>query len=196
MSTEKPHVIILAGPNGAGKSTTAPLLLRDTFAVDEFVNADAIAYGLSAFAPEKAALDAGKIMLRRLRELAAKKANFAFETTLATRSFAPWLQRISDVGYSTHLMFLTLPDVEFAIQRVAKRVKLGGHAIEEEVIRRRYAAGLRNLFSLYMPVVSSWKIFDNSVPGAPLDIAEGDRYTVTVMNEQRFTVLKARYGNE
>lgn len=183
-------------PAPMAQENPPPLLLRDTFAVDEFVNADAIAYGLSAFAPEKAALEAGKIMLRRLRELVAKRINFAFETTLASRSFAPWLQRIIEEGYSVHLMFLALPDVEFAIQRVAKRVKLGGHAIEEEVIRRRYTAGLSNLFRLYLPVVSSWKIFDNSVPGAPLDIAEGDKYTLTIKNEERFAELKVRYGNE
>lgn len=195
MDTMQPHIIVLAGPNGAGKSTTAPLLLRDTFAVDEFVNADAIAYGLSAFAPEKAALEAGKIMLRRLRELAAKRTNFAFETTLASRSFAPWLAQMIETGYSVHLIFLTLPDVEFAIQRVAKRVSLGGHAIDEAVIRRRYTAGLQNFFRLYMPVVSSWKICDNSIPGAPLDIAKGDRYTISMVTEQKFLELKARYGN-
>jgi predicted ABC-type ATPase len=99
MESKQPHVIILAGPNGAGKSTTAPVLLRDTFAVDEFVNADAIAQGLSAFAPESAALEAGKIMLRRLRELAQRRSNFAFETTLASRSFAPWLKKLRDTGY-------------------------------------------------------------------------------------------------
>ena len=101
MGINVPQIIILAGPNGAGKSTTAPLLLRDTFAVDEFVNADAIAYGLCAFAPETAALEAGKIMLKRLRELAAKRVSFAFETTLATRAFAPWLAKLSRTGYCT-----------------------------------------------------------------------------------------------
>ena len=196
MGIVAPHVIILAGPNGAGKSTSAPLLLRDTFAVDEFVNADTIAYGLSAFAPEKAALEAGKIMLRRLRELAEKRTNFAFETTLASRSFAPWLKQLVESGYRAHLMFLTIPDAEFAISRVAKRVKLGGHHIDENVIRRRFAAGLRNLFTLYIPVVSSWKLYNNSIPGTPLDIAEGDRYTTTIADERRFSDLKARYGNE
>lgn len=137
-----PHVIIVAAPNGAGKSTTAPLLLRDTFAVEEFVNADAIAYGLSAFAPEKAALEAGKIMLRRLRDLAAK------------------------------------------------RVMLGGHAIDEATIRRRYTSGLHNLFSLYMPVVSSWEIYDNSAPGKPMVIAACDNGIMTFANELKFTELK------
>ncbi len=173
MDKNAPHIIILAGPNGAGKSTTAPLLLRDTFAVAEFVNADAIAVGLCAFAPETVALEAGKIMLKRLRELTEKRISFAFETTLATRSFAPWLAKMGEAGYRTHLMFLALPDVEFAINRVAIRVGLGGHGIPEDVIRRRYRAGLKNLFSLYMPIVSSWEIFDNSTPALPKKIARG-----------------------
>lgn len=196
MGLEAPQVIILAGPNGAGKSTTAPLLLRDTFAVDEFVNADAIAYGLCAFAPETVALEAGKIMLKRLRELAAKRASFAFETTLATRSFAPWLAKISQAGYRTHLMFLSLPNPESAIERVAMRVRLGGHSIDEGVVRRRFKAGLKNLFTLYMPVVSSWKLYDNSRPNAPLAIASGYGDNVRVQNELVYENLKREYAHE
>lgn len=165
MEIKQPHIIILAGPNGSGKSTTAPVLLRDTLAVDEFVNEDAIAQGLSAFAPESVALEAGKIMLRRLRELAQKRSNFAFETTLASRSFAPWLKKLRDAEYQIHLLFLALPDMQSARERVAVRVKLGGHNIPDDIIKRRFNAGLRNLFQLYIPIVTSWKILDNSVPG-------------------------------
>ena len=92
-------------------------------------------------------------------------------------------------------MFLTLPDADFAINRVATRVMLGGHDIDEAVIRRRFSAGLRNLFQLYMPVVSSWKIFDNSTPGKPVDIAESDGYTISVTDADRFAELKAEYAN-
>ncbi len=197
MESKQPHVIILAGPNGAGKSTTAPVLLRDTFAVDEFVNADAIAQGLSAFAPESAALEAGKIMLRRLRELAQRRSNFAFETTLASRSFAPWLAKLRDTGYRVHLLFLTLPDVQSAQDRVAVRVKLGGHSIPDDIVQRRFRAGLRNLFQLYMPIVTSWKILDNSVPGHPLDVAEGNGYNqVVVTNPVWYERLKAENAHE
>ncbi|MDR1535243.1 MAG: zeta toxin family protein [Planctomycetota bacterium] len=195
MKNKQPCIIILAGPNGAGKSTTAPILLRDTFAVDEFVNADAIAQGLSAFAPERVALEAGKIMLKRLRELADRRSDFAFETTLASRSFAPWLARLRKSGYRAHLMFLTLPDADFAINRVATRVMLGGHAIDDAVVRRRFSAGLKNFFQLYMPVVSSWKTFDNATPGKPVDIAESDGYTISVADAERFEKLKADYAN-
>ena len=91
MSAEQPNLIAIAGANGSGKSTTAPALLPESLGVTEFVNADVIARGLSAFAPETVALRAGRIMLERLKELANQRVNFAFETTLATRSFAPWI---------------------------------------------------------------------------------------------------------
>ncbi|REK30141.1 MAG: Zeta toxin family protein [Planctomycetota bacterium] len=157
-----PKVVVLAGPNGAGKSTTAPRLLRGVLGVEEFVNADTIAAGLSGFAPDRAAMAAGRVMLRRLRELAASKANFAFETTLASRSFAPWLARLRADGYRTHLVFLWLPSADTAVARVAQRVASGGHDVPEEVVRRRYAAGLRHFFSLYQTLADSWQFVDNT----------------------------------
>ncbi len=168
-----PSVVVLAGPNGSGKSTVAPDLLQGALAVTEYVNADTIAQGLSGFAPEGAALEAGKIMLRRLQELAGRRDDFAFETTLASRSFAPWLRGLRRSGYAVHLAFLWLPSAEFAIKRVAERVHAGGHNIPEDVIRRRYRAGLRNLFAMYQPLCADWWVFDNSRPGGPRLVAEG-----------------------
>ena len=104
MSEISPQIIIIAGPNGAGKSTLAPLLLRDKLKLTEYVNADTIALGLSAFAPEKAAIEAGRVMLKRLHDLAAQRKSFAFETTLATRSYAKWLKRLIEQGYDVHLI--------------------------------------------------------------------------------------------
>lgn len=153
-------IVVIAGPNGAGKSTVAPRLLRETLGVDEFVNADAIASGLSAFRPEAAAFTAGRVMLTRLRELAAQRLDFAFETTLASRSFAPWIRRLKGDGYSFHLMFLYLASPEIAVSRVAGRVKMGGHDVPEETVRRRYERGLRNLFRLYLPLADGWWIYD------------------------------------
>jgi len=167
------HVVVLAGPNGSGKSTIAPELLKGALTVKEFVNADTIAQGLSGFAPEGSALEAGKVMIRRLRELAHRGENFAFETTLASRFFAQWLSGLRAKGYAVHLMFLWLPSVEFAIKRVAERVRMGGHDIPEETIRRRYGAGLRNLFALYQPVCTEWRVFDNSQAAGPRLIARG-----------------------
>jgi predicted ABC-type ATPase len=118
-----PLIVVIAGPNGAGKSTTAPQLLQKALAVTEFVNADAIAYGISAFRPESVAIEAGRIMLNRIRMLANKRLDFAFETTLASRMFAPWLSYQRDSGYRVHLAFLSLPKEELALARVAERVK-------------------------------------------------------------------------
>jgi predicted ABC-type ATPase len=176
-----PYVIVVAGPNGAGKSTAAPSLLRDAFNVSEFVNADTIAAGLSAFRPQTVAVSAGRIMLARMRQLAAIRADFAFETTLASRSFAPWLAGLQRSGYHVHLLFLWLPSADLAVSRVGERVRLGGHDVPEEVVRRRYGAGLKNLFHLYLPLADSWQMFDNSGAAGPQQIAAGDGRTVRTM---------------
>ncbi len=162
MSNSHPSVIVLAGPNGAGKSTAAPLLLKGKLAVTEFVNADVIAQGLSGFNPDAVSFSAGRIMLRRLRELAKEKASFAFETTLASRTFAPWLQRLVLAGYHFHLVYLWLPSVELALARVADRVRMGGHDVPELTVRRRHHSGLRNFFQIYQPMTTSWRVYDNS----------------------------------
>src|SRR5688572_20830457 len=135
---------MLAGPNGAGKSTSAPLLLKGALAVEEFVNADTIAQGLSAYRPESAAITAGRVMLDRLRFLAHEGRDFAFETTLSGRAHAVWLQELRASGYTAHLAFLSLPSPDLAVARVAERVRQGGHHVPENVVRRRYLAGLKN----------------------------------------------------
>lgn len=173
MTDPDPNVVVLAGPNGSGKSTMAAALLQGALAVNEFVNADTIAQGLSAFAPTAAALAAGQIMLRRIRELARQRTNFAFESTLAGRSLAPWLTDLIDSGYRFHLLFLWLPSPELAVARVVHRVRMGGHDVPEETIRRRYHAGLRNFFGLYRALASTWKMYDNSRWMDPRLIATG-----------------------
>jgi predicted ABC-type ATPase len=167
----KPKVVVIAGPNGAGKSTTAPAIVQQAFAVDEFINADTIARGLSAFAPEHVALAAGRIMLRRIRTLASERVSFAFETTLATRSFKPLLRGMQQSGYELHLIFLWLPNAAMAIDRVAIRVKRGGHSVPQDVIKRRYERGLANFFNIYRPIADSWLMLDNSSDMAPRPIA-------------------------
>jgi len=121
MTGARPSVVILAGPNGAGKSTAAPELLQEELAVSEFVNADVIARGLSAFDPDRAAMAAGRVMLARLNELARQRESFAFETTLASRSFAPWLRDLRASGYAVHLLFLWLSSPELAVARRPSR---------------------------------------------------------------------------
>jgi predicted ABC-type ATPase len=137
MAESSPNVVVLAGPNGAGKSTSAPSILRDALGVDEFVNADVIARGLSGFEPERAAMAAGRIMLSPLRELARQRRSFAFETTLASRSFVPWLADLIRTGYQFHLVFFWLPHPDMAVARVAARVSEGGHDVPKVTIRRR-----------------------------------------------------------
>ena len=171
MTGHVPLVVVLAGPNGAGKSTSAPYLLKDALAVDEFVNADTIAQGLSAYRPDAAAVTAGRIMLERLRVLANLSRDFAFETTLAGRSHARWLRELQAAGYRTHLIFLSLPSADLAVARVADRVRRGGHHVPDAVIRRRFVAGLRNLFSVYMQVFDAWTIYDNADVVSPRLVA-------------------------
>jgi predicted ABC-type ATPase len=166
-----PLVVVLAGPNGAGKSTSAPYLLKDALAVDEFVNADTIAQGLSAYRPDAAAVTAGKIMVERLRALANLRRDFAFETTLSGRSHARWLRDLQRAGYRTHLIFLSLPSADLAIARVADRVRRGGHHVPDSVVRRRFVAGLRNLFSVYIHAVDAWTIYDNADVVSPRLVA-------------------------
>lgn len=168
-----PLVVIIAGPNGAGKSTTAPRLLQEALAVTEFVNADPIAIGLSAFRPESVALAAGRVMLTRMKTLAQAHQDFAFETTLTSRSFAPWLASLRASGYRVHLPFLSLSSPDLAVARVTERVRQGGHEVSAPVVRRRFRAGLRNFFALYQRVADTWQVFDNSALTGPRLMATG-----------------------
>jgi predicted ABC-type ATPase len=169
VTSRPPLVVLLAGPNGAGKSTAAPDLLRGALAVEEFVNADTIAAGLSAYRPDSVAIAAGRVMLERLRHLAAERRDFAFETTLSGRGHARWLRELGAAGYRRHLIFLSLPEPDVAVARVSNRVRQGGHHVPETVVRRRFAAGLESLFDRYMSIVDSWQVYDNSeLPAARL----------------------------
>lgn len=169
----QPYVIVIGGPNGAGKSTIAPVILRDYLAIPDFVNADQIASGLSAFNPEGAAFEAGRIMLQRVQELADTGRSFAFESTLSSRSFAVFLTKLKAKGYRVDVFFVWLNNVALAQQRVALRVKMGGHAIPSDVIERRYARSVRNFRSLYIPLADNWRVFDNSDLSNTRRVADG-----------------------
>ena len=188
---KKPKVIIIAGPNGAGKSTVAPRILANSEFVDVFVNADVIARGLSALDSESMAISAGRIMLARLRELAAERQSFAFETTLASRSFAPWISGLIDSGYDFHRYFIALKSAKLATKRVRKRVLSGGHDVPVDTIHRRYRYGICNLFELYIPIASRWWVWDNSNSDAAFEIASGSREVETVFDVKRWAQLKA-----
>lgn len=155
-------VIIIAGPNGAGKTTFAREFLPNEAACPVFVNADLIAAGLAPFAPETAALHAGRVMLQELARHFAARESFSFETTLAGRGYLHHIRAWQAAGYRVKLIFLQLDSPEEAIARVAQRVRQGGHDIPEATIRRRFAAGRQNFERLYAPLVDAWALYDNA----------------------------------
>jgi predicted ABC-type ATPase len=188
---QAPQMLIVAGPNGAGKST-AVAALRDATSLSsmEFVDADVIERELRAsanppppsLAPSQVQFHAGKLMARRLRELASERRDFAFETTLATRGFQKLIRRLQrEAGYRCHITFLWLPSPDLAVARVAARAEAGGHAIDEETIRRRYGAGLSNFFSLYRQTADSWRFHDNSEPERPRFVAKSEKGNATIL---------------
>ena len=158
----KKKIYVIAGCNGAGKTTASFTILPEILDCREFINADEIARGLSPLQPEKVAVEAGRIMLNRINELIADNENFAFETTLATRSYKGKILEAKEKGYTVILLFFWLHSVDLAIKRVNNRVTEGGHFIEPEVIRRRYIRGIKNLNELYLPVVDQAFIYDNT----------------------------------
>ncbi|MCY2960164.1 MAG: AAA family ATPase [Planctomycetota bacterium] len=192
MNALPPIIVVLGGPNGAGKTTASERLLGDHLNIAEYVNADVIARGLSGFDPERSAIPAARIMLERIETLANERANFAFETTLASRSFAPWLRARTDSGYELHLFYIWLSSAEAAIARVASRVRSGGHDIPEDTIRRRYPRGIRNLFDLYMPIATRWTIL-NGAGALPTSISSGGLGSpIEVLDSSAWAELSSR----
>jgi predicted ABC-type ATPase len=165
--------VILAGPNGAGKSTVGPRLLRHTLSVTEFVNADVIAQGLSAFNPAAAGIAAGRVMLKRIVDLAHRRQTFAIETTLASRTLTSFVRRLLKNGYRVHVVFLWLSSADLAVARVADRVRAGGHDVPEATVRRRYARGIANFITLYRSLATTWRVYDNNETRGPRLIAHG-----------------------
>ena len=157
-----PKLYIIAGCNGAGKTTASYTVLPEMLGCKEFVNADEIAKGLSPFNPEGVAIQAGRLMIERIIHLLKEGETFAFETTLSTRSYVKFIERAQAKGYFVTLLYFWLPTPEQAIERVATRVREGGHNIPSDVIRRRYANGIKNLTALYIPLCNYWAIYDNS----------------------------------
>lgn len=189
------NLYIIAGCNGAGKTTASYTVLPEMLGCREFVNADEIARGLSPFNPEGAAIQAGRLMIERVLQLMKDGQDFAFETTLATRSYIKLIRKAQSVGYFVSLLFFSLPSAEQAVKRVARRVSQGGHNIPKDVIYRRYEAGLRNLFQLYIPVVDFWSLYDNNTcPTRRIASGwrKGERLEVT--EAERFAEMQRIYG--
>lgn len=185
-----PNLYIIAGCNGAGKTTTSYVMLPNLLDCKEFINADEIAKGLSPFRPESAAIEAGRIMLQRVQEMLRLEQDFAIETTLATKSYVGLIREAHKKGYFVTLMYFWLNSPDLAVYRVEERIRMGGHSVPEDVIRRRYDAGKRNLFNLYTPVSDYWILIDNST--IPFEIvAEGKlEKTICVHNHEKLNEIK------
>lgn len=192
----RPYIVVIGGPNGAGKTTVARAVTEQTLGVTEFVNADVIATGLSGFKPQSAAFAAGRIMLRHMRELAAARASFAFESTLASRSFAPWLESLKSTGYEVYLVYVALRSPALALARIRRRVRNGGHDVPAPVVRRRFARSLHNLFSLYLPLADRWSVYDNSGVDALLVARSIPRSPPLVLHPDVWRRLNARGTKE
>ena len=177
---KKPVLYLIGGPNGAGKTTAAMSLMPALIECYEYVNADAIAKALSPFRPNEVSIDAGRLMLKRIHELSKKLEDYAFETTMASRSFAPFLTKCKKCGYSIHAVYIWIHSPELAIARVKERVKSGGHFVPDETVRNLYNRGLKNFFNLYVPIADTWALYDNSESEIKL-VASKERNSATTI---------------
>ena len=192
----KKQLYIIAGCNGAGKTTASFTILPEVLDCKEFINADEIAKGLSPFQPESVAMQAGRIMLARMDELLQKGETFAFETTLATKSYKQKIEWAQANGYEVTLLFFWLCNVAMAKERVSQRVAEGGHSIPSETIERRYHNGITNLFAIYIDMVDICYIFDNSEGRKEL-IAQKERHKdIIIYNNDKFNLMKNNYEKE
>ncbi len=189
------RLYIISGCNGAGKTTASYTILPEMLDCNEFVNADEIAKGLSPFNPNKVAIKAGRLMLTRIDDLLESGVDFAFETTLATRSYVNTVKKAQEKGYFVTILYFWLSSPELAVERVRIRVKEGGHDIPEQTIRRRYILGISNMFNLYIPIANYWMFIDNSKTSFEI-LADGQEKGEIVNNEIIWSKLKSEYyGN-
>ena len=184
-----PNLYIIAGPNGAGKSTFAETFLPVYEECMEFVNADLIARGLSPFSPETALLQAGRLTLKRIRSLMERGVDFAFETTLSGRTFVSFLREARDRGYTIRMVYVWLSGVDVSIERVADRVRRGGHDVPVDVLQRRFRRSASNFIHVYRPLLDSWAVFDNSA-NAPRLIARFESGQLRVLDPAVYATLE------
>ena len=182
-----PNLYIISGCNGAGKTTASFTVLPEMLNCREFVNADEIARGLSPFNPERVAIQAGKIMLKRIDDLLFQQEDFAIETTLTTKSYLNTIKVAQRMHYKVNLLFFWLNDVNLAIQRVEERVLEGGHHIPEDVIRRRYDKGMKNLKS-FIDLVDNWVVLNNSEDSFHF-IAKGNKNEIAIFEREIYEKL-------
>ncbi|RYX82316.1 Zeta toxin family protein [bacterium] len=182
-----PDLYIISGPNGAGKTTTA-MRVFPSLGVTHFINADMIAQGISPLDVDSAARAAGRLMLEEMEECLANKGDFALETTLASRTLASFVKRCKEADYRFILIYVWLQSADLAVERVAKRVRAGGHNIPEETIRRRYERGRANFFSLYKDMADEWVVFDNTSP-QPVTVASMNDGQMEILQPQTWEII-------
>jgi predicted ABC-type ATPase len=185
----QPRVVVFAGPNGAGKSTHADAIIA-ALGIDTFVNADYIARGLSGRHADAVAMQAGRIMLTRLKELAVAQQDFAFESTLSSRSFAPFLRQLKAQRYQVAIYYFSLTSASLAVRRVKLRVAMGGHDVPEDTVRRRYVRSLSNFLTLYLPLADDWTVYDNSEAKQAKMIASSVNGTINVLESKPWLKLQ------
>jgi predicted ABC-type ATPase len=188
-SRASPNLYVIAGPNGSGKTTFVKTFLPFYAHCLNFVNADLIASGLAPFSPEVAAIKAGKLMLEEIERYRKQQADFAFETTLAGKTYAKLMNEMKLSGYKIHLYFLWLRNPKIALARIAERVSMGGHDVPPQTVLRRFDRGLYNLFHLYRPLLDSWVLFDNSGQ-EPHMVANEINGTITLVDDTLFEVIR------
>ena len=184
------NLYIIGGCNGAGKTTASYTVLPEVLGCREFVNADEIARGLSPFNPSSVTQAAGRIMVGRIRELLGKDETFAIETTLS-RTYLSLVRQAHAKGYIVTLIFFWLRTPELALQRVAERVRNGGHDIPALTTRRRYVAGITNFFELYADAVDCWVVYDNSISPRTIVARGGKDVPTTILDNELFTKMKS-----
>lgn len=182
-----PQAVIIAGPNGSGKSTAAARLLAPEMA---FINADMIAQEISGKQGAPADINAGRLLLERVDRLQQEREDFAFETTLATRMLVNRIESWRKAGYEIRLIFFWLPSDDLAVERVASRVRAGGHGVPDATIRRRFKAGIRNFFQLYKPLVDAWRVYDNSEPKPKLIAKSNGGLGETILSNEQWNQMR------
>jgi len=189
-----PKVYLIAGCNGAGKTTASLTLLPEMLECKEFVNADNIAAGISPFQPDKVAIEAGRLMLKRINDLTDMKIDFAIETTLSSRNYISKIKEFQKKDYEVVLIYFWLNTPVLAIERIKERVKKGGHFIPDEIVNRRYYRGINNLLKYFIPLSDYWLIYDNSSQNAVM-VADGiNDIEINIINDEIWDKINGSYN--
>jgi predicted ABC-type ATPase len=184
------EIILLGGPNGAGKTTTARVLLREFLELHPYLNADEIARILSPGDPERVAFAAGRLMIERVRDLVRNGHSFAFESTCSGKPYLRLLEQCKREKWRISLFYFWLPTPEMAIDRVARRVRQGGHSIPADVIVRRYYSGVANMRDFCLTLADEAEIYDNADRGCVLIAEKRDGVGLKVDDPERWALIE------